>query len=82
MKSTLSVEMPSDSVAKAAVVTMGAAAVRGKAQVKCVARGSVFEATVQAESFASLRAGTTSLLRDLKVFLDSAKAVGVAQPKK
>ena len=50
-----------------------------RAQLSCTASGSTLRAVVTATDFAALRARTTSLFRDLKVFLDSVAASGRKQ---
>jgi len=47
-----------------------------RASLSLSVSASTLNAVVSAKDFAALRARTTSLFRDLKVFLDSARASG------
>jgi tRNA threonylcarbamoyladenosine modification (KEOPS) complex Pcc1 subunit len=75
MKSEIEVPMESASQAKLALKAVAPEGLESaRAQVRYAAKGSAFTAVITAKDFAALRARTTSLFRDLKVFLDSTKA--------
>ena len=80
MKAVLEVPMASASQAKLALKAVsGDGFETARAQLSCTASGSTLRAVVTATDFAALRARTTSLFRDLKVFLDSVAASGRKQ---
>ena len=75
MKSELLIPFASPAQAAMAVKAVASDGFESaRAQVQCTASGSSFKAVVTASDFAALRARTTSLLRDLRVFIDSEKA--------
>ncbi len=81
MKALVQVEVLDATTARAAARIVGKQEKRGRAALKGFVKGSELHVVVESPDFASLRAGTTSVFRDLKVFLDSAKAVGRVRKK-
>lgn len=76
MKSTVVVVFPDARTAKLAARAVSQTKKSKRAVLKLRAKGNSLAAVVWAKDFSSLRALTTSLLRDLKVFIDSLKAAG------
>lgn len=76
MNASFEVGFPSEEDAGKALKILGKSSEGPRASVKVMQRGSSLEVTIKADSFAALRARSTSLLRDLKIVMDSFKLVG------
>jgi len=73
MKARFEIEFEDPATAKKAASALSQNVPSTKASLKCKAQGKTLKAIVEAKTFSSLRAISTSFLRDAKVFTDAVK---------
>ena len=75
MKAIFELDFPDSQTAKKAAQVLSQNILGGRAQLECTANKSIVRASITAQGFTSLRAISTSLLRDARVFYDSLELV-------
>lgn len=75
MKAVFELDFPEAQSARKAAKVLSQQIRGGKATLECAANKRLVRATITAKSFTALRAISTSLLRDARVFYDSLELV-------